>query len=213
MDHRRVPSVTHAPVHTGMQGGFTLVEVMVALTILSLVMLATITGLRTLANTQVAIERMTNRVDEVRTVSGFLRDTLESAVVGSTRSRLSMGGGKAEATFFQASRESLAWKSTILFGESYGGSYLVRVAREDDRLVLRWQEPTHSGRPADWSEADSRTLVNELDEFKLSFRQNFASSWTEDWGGQGMPALVRLQVRAAGRYWPDLILRVQGGGR
>ena len=62
-----IPNVTGPPTHTSRQRGFTLVEVMVALTILSLVMLATVTGLRTLANTQVAIERMTSRVDEVRT--------------------------------------------------------------------------------------------------------------------------------------------------
>ena len=62
--------------------GFTLVEVMVALTILSLVMMATVTGLRTLANTQSAIERMTSRVDEVRSVSIFLRDLLTSASSG-----------------------------------------------------------------------------------------------------------------------------------
>ena len=36
-------------------GGFTLVEVVVALTILALIMLATVTGLRTLANTQGAV--------------------------------------------------------------------------------------------------------------------------------------------------------------
>ena len=45
--------------------GFTLVEVVVALSILSLVMLTTITGLRTLANTQGALDRLTNRVDQV----------------------------------------------------------------------------------------------------------------------------------------------------
>ncbi|MCB1707821.1 MAG: prepilin-type N-terminal cleavage/methylation domain-containing protein, partial [Halioglobus sp.] len=42
--------------------GFSLVEVVVALSILSLVLLATITGLRTLANTQGALDRITERV-------------------------------------------------------------------------------------------------------------------------------------------------------
>ena len=209
MNLRHVSSVITESAHVGRQRGFTLVEVMVALTVLSLVMLATITGLRTLANTQVAIERMTNRVDEVRTVSGFLRETLESAVVGVNRSRLSTGGPRTEATYFEASHESLAWKATVLFGESYGGSYLVRVAREDGRLVLRWQEPTQSGRPEDWNKADSRTLVNDLDEFKLSFRMEFTDPWIEEINRNAVPALVRLQVRAAGRYWPDLIFRVQ----
>jgi len=209
MNLRHISSVITESTHAGRQRGFTLVEVMVALTVLSLVMLATITGLRTLANTQVAIERMTQRVDEVRTVSGFLRETLESAVVGVNRSRLSTGGPGTVATYFEASHESLAWKATVLFGESYGGSYLVRVAREDDRLVLRWQEPTQSGRPGGWNKADSRTLVNDLDEFKLSFRMEFTDPWIEEINRNAVPALVRLQVRAAGRYWPDLIFRVQ----
>ncbi|RLA49009.1 MAG: general secretion pathway protein GspJ [Gammaproteobacteria bacterium] len=198
------------PAHKVWQRGFTLVEVMVALTILSLVMLATVTGLRTLANTQVAIERMTGRVDEVRTVSGFLRDALESSIIGSNTSGMSVGGLGSDATFFEISSDSLAWKSTVLFGEGFGGSHMIRVAREDDRLVLRWQEPTWSGRPVSWNTVDSRTLVSDLDEFKLSFRKDFTSPWMENWDSKKLPALVRLQVRAAGRYWPDLIFSVRG---
>ena len=63
--------------------GFTLIEVVVSLAILSLVLLGTVTGLRTLGNTQVSLERVTQRADEVRTVSAFLRDLMEAAVVGS----------------------------------------------------------------------------------------------------------------------------------
>lgn len=80
--------------------GFTLVEVMVALSILSLLLLATISALRTFGNTQVSVEKLTNRVDEVRTVSGFLRDTLQSAVVGTRRSGLSLGTAPPESSFF-----------------------------------------------------------------------------------------------------------------
>ena len=65
---------------------------MVALTILSLVMMVTVTGLSTLANTQSAIERMTSRVDEVRSVSIFLRDLLTSASSGADPNDLTLGG-------------------------------------------------------------------------------------------------------------------------
>ena len=48
--------------------GFTLIEVVVALSILSLLMLAVISALRTFGNTQVSLEKLTDRVDQMRTV-------------------------------------------------------------------------------------------------------------------------------------------------
>ena len=165
------------------QQAFTLVEVMVALSILSLVMLATVTGLRTLANTQLAIERTTSRIDEVRTVSGFIRDTLESAILDSRSGRRTRGASASVASgssFFELSRYSVAWKATVLFGENFGGSYLVRVAREDDQLVLRWQEPSAKGAAGDWAEAQSRILVTDLEEFEVTYKPDFFQPWTDE---------------------------------
>jgi general secretion pathway protein J len=183
---------------------------MVALTVLSLVMLATTTGLRTLANTQVAIERMTDRVDEVRSVSSFLRDTLRSTVAGSATGGLSLGGPEAAGSaFFQVFPNAVELQSIILFGESYGGSYRLRVAQESDQLVLRWLEPGRHPQPQDWEKAPSRVLVTDLDELKVSYRRGFSGDWLNHWDREGMPALLRLQIKASGRYWPDLILRPQ----
>ena len=181
---------------------------MVALTILTLVLLATVTGLRTLANTQIAIERMTSRVDEVRTVSGFLRDTLESAIVSSNSSRLSLGGASRESTFFEIASHSVAWKSTVLFGENFGGSYLVRVAKEDDELVLRWQEPTERNTAGSWERAPSRVLVSRLEEFNVAYKADFSLPWSDVQDRSAIPSVLRMQIKADGRYWPDLILGV-----
>jgi general secretion pathway protein J len=193
------------------QQAFTLVEVMVALSILSLVMLATVTGLRTLANTQLAIERTTSRIDEVRTVSGFIRDTLESAILDSRSGRRTRGASASVASgssFFELSRYSVAWKATVLFGENFGGSYLVRVAREDDQLVLRWQEPSAKGAAGDWAEAQSRILVTDLEEFEVTYKPDFFQPWTDEARRDSSPQLVRMQIKSRGKYWPDLILRV-----
>jgi len=189
--------------------GFTLVEMVLALAVLSLVLLATTTGLRTLANTQGSLERLSERVDEVRTVSSFLRDTLESAAVGSAGAGgLALGSASREEAYFDMTPESLVWKSTILIGENFGGSYLLRVAKEDDLLVLRWQEPDVSGNPGDWSQAQERTLVDDLQEFSVAWRGDYQDSWHQDWQAGDQAGWVRFQIQAADRYWPDLIVQV-----
>jgi general secretion pathway protein J len=194
--------------------GFTLVEVVVSLAVLSLIMLATVTALRTFGNTQASAERLIERVDEIRSVSGFLRDGLEAAVVAPDAGggRLALGPGSAVRIppYFKGNSQSLEWKAPLMFGESYGGVFLLRVGREDDRLVLRWRPPNDTDRDdADWNEAPSRVLLTGLEELQAAYRPEFDLPWQEEWSEEGSPALVRLGIRAGGRYWPELVLRVQ----
>ena len=191
--------------------GFTLIEVVVSLAILSLVLLGTVTGLRTLGNTQVSLERVAQRADEVRTVSAFVRDLMESAVVGSGSGGLSLGGGSSTASYFRSGTGFLEWKTNLLFGEAYGGTHVVRVSREGDQLVLRWLGPeATSPGVSKWENAPSRALVDNLEEFETFMRPDYDQDWINNWKDTSIaPALVRLQIKASGRYWPDLIMRVQ----
>ncbi|MFT7287651.1 MAG: general secretion pathway protein J [Halieaceae bacterium] len=188
--------------------GFTLVEMMVSMAILSMIMLATVTGLRTLANTQASLAVLTDRNDELRAVSTFLRDALESAVVGNDISGLSRGGGVAERTVFESRPESLVWKTTMLFGESAGGSYLVRVGSEEGQLVMRWQKTDPRGQSAPWNNVASRTLVQNIQSFAVAYRRSAGGAWQSAWDGSGAPGWVRLRVQANERYWPDMVMEV-----
>jgi general secretion pathway protein J len=199
---------------SGTARGFTLVEVMVSLTILSLIMLATISALRTFGNTQVAVERSALRVDEIRSVSSFLRDTLEAAVVSSSQgATLSVGPGSniRPPPYFRGGAEFLEWKAPIMFGEAYGGVFIVRVAQEEDALVLRWLEPTgrEKAEEPNWAESPSRVLLSDLDALQIFYRPEFGEPWQEQWGEDDSPALVRVSLRTGGRFWPDLVLWVQ----
>jgi general secretion pathway protein J len=213
-DCRRCNEVLRWRRSTAGQRGFTLVEVMVAMTILSLIMLATVTALRTFANTQQSVDRKVTRVDEIRSVSGFLRDTLQAAVVDSQRGgSLSVGpnSGVRVPAYFKGDAHSLEWNAPVMFGENYGGIFLVRVAQEDDRLVLRWQEPVsrRQDEQADWSEAPQRTLLEGLETWEVLYRPDFDQPWQGAWDEVNSPDLVRMTISAGGRYWPDLILPVQ----
>lgn len=190
--------------------GFTLVEVVVSLSLLSLVLLGTVTALRTFANTQTSLVAFSNRVDEVRTVSGLLRDTLQaSVVIAGDDEGLSFGASAKPQSYFEGSENAMVWKAPVIFGESYGGSVFIRVAMEKDQLVLRWQEPLVTVEPEDWSASYFRVLVEEFEELTLSYRGAFGAPWQARWDGQGSPAHVRLGIKAHGRYWPDLIMEVQ----
>jgi general secretion pathway protein J len=182
--------------------------VVVALTLFSLIMMATVTAFRTLASTQIAADTVTTRNDEMRAVSGFLRDAFESAVLGSNRSRTSAGGSPTERSVFELNADSLIWRTALHFGESAGGAYVVRVAREEDELVLRWQLMGAFGELAPWRSVPSRTLVRDMQEFAVAYRPAFGDPWLEDQSPSQTPRWIRLRLKASDRYWPDLVMQV-----
>ncbi|MBA6414269.1 prepilin-type N-terminal cleavage/methylation domain-containing protein [Parahaliea sp. F7430] len=200
---KRVPSL---PKDTSR--GFTLVEVVVALAVLSLIMLATVSALRTFANTQTSLDRVIERIDETRTVSSFLRSLVASAAQGQYEGGLTLGGPPENSSFFFADESFMTWKATVLFGENFGGTYLLRVQRQGDALVLLWQEPSNDNSNVDWSDAASRQLISGLQEFSLAFRPNFVDDWVTKWEPGAPPALVRLRIKTRDRYWPDLVMEL-----
>jgi general secretion pathway protein J len=193
------------------EAAFTLVEILVAISILSLIMLTTVTALHTLANTHSVVEKMTDRVDEVRSSSTFLRDILESVVVGIESGELSAGGAGAagDTSHFRHGADFFESKSIILFGEGYGGRYLVRVGKEGTEVVLRWQEPPVNETVLDWAETPSRVVIGQVEEFTVATQMEYGSEWSDQWSKGELPSLVLLKVKAAGRAWPPLVMQVQ----
>lgn len=190
--------------------GFTLVEVMVALTILSLVMLATVSGFRTLATTQTTLDRTINRIDEIRTVSNFLRQVFESAIIGQDLGGLSLGGtGGSSKAFFDMDRSAVVMKSVVMMGEGFGGTQVVRVAQEGSAIVLRWSQNEFKADDKRWQQYPSRELVGDVEEFELSSRSQSKEPWQPQWKDNGAPDAIRVVLKAHGRYFPELIIPVQ----
>ncbi|MFV0277868.1 MAG: prepilin-type N-terminal cleavage/methylation domain-containing protein [Parahaliea sp.] len=196
------------PGQGGPQRGFTLVEVVVALAVLSLIMLATVTAVRSFANTQMAMDRMVERIDEVRTVSSFLRAQVGATVQGQFNEGLSLGGDGGGSAYFEGTAGTMVWKASVLFGESFGGTYLLKLVRRGDSLQLLWREPADDNQNLDWSAAYSRQLVQGVQDFSLAFRPDFAGDWVEQWQPGNPPALVRLHIKTRDRYWPELVMRL-----
>ncbi|MEM6773426.1 MAG: prepilin-type N-terminal cleavage/methylation domain-containing protein [Pseudomonadota bacterium] len=188
------------------QRGFTLIEVMVSITILSLVMLLTVSGLRTLASSQTRVEAKAERNDELRLVSTFLRDLLGSSVSPGPIISLSLGGGSRPDTYFEALRNSFVWKAPMTMGESAGGRFLLRLSREDSALVLRWLPDEENVQFPEWNKATPKTLLDDITTFETAYRGERAGPWSAAWPAQLTPRWVRIRIQKDERYWPDIVI-------
>ncbi len=183
-------------------GGFTLVEVVVAITILSLIVLGTLTALRTFGRTQERLDEVSSRTQSVRQVSGFLRRILTDA-----QPLQRFDPERGANIYFYGDERQLVWVAPFSASRHIGGLTVFRLVADDESLTLGFAPYLGSQEPQ-WSEYPTYTLLEALNGFELAYRQAPGEEWLSDWREPGaMPDSLRLTIVADGRYWPDLIVR------
>ena len=98
----------------------------------------------------------------------------------------------------------------MVFGEGEGGVFLVRLAREEDQLILRWQKPTATNEndDPDWRGTPYRVVIDNVEQFSVGYRLEYGEAWQEGIYLEEAPVMLRLAIKSSGRYWPDLIAGV-----
>lgn len=188
--------------------GFTLVEVLVVMSLLSVVMLALGSALRTVAQTEVRIDERLGRADELRTTAAFVRSAL-----GRISGRKVMRPPPAQAgVMFDAVRDSVAWIGVMPARYGAGGRYFFRLAVESNQqeaaLVIRFIPWVDSPAFPDWSGAQARVLVKGITGISMRYKDSqqdlsWASAWTAT---DRLPDWYQLEIRTAAGPWPPLIL-------
>jgi general secretion pathway protein J len=194
--------------------GFTLLEVMVALMLLSMIMVATMAALRTFANTKATIAQVTNRVDEIRVVSEFLRNTVGAAmpVLREGVMEDALEDTTGIGTYFWGDAAQLVWVSRLVAGASLGGVFVMHMTYRDDKLELQWLPYVRSVEGLSWDEVEPRVLVDDVEEFELGYLSAFGGEWVDEWAGLAAnPVAVRMNIKSGGKYWPEMVLRLDSG--
>ncbi len=196
--------------------GFTLVEILVAITLLALVMLALGAALRGMVQTESRVSDRLTRVDDFRTGTGFIKSV--AGRVWSQKTTALQGQGQS-AFLFQGTPAGMAWVGVMPPRYGAGGRYFFRLAAEpvDGRsaLVIRfvpWRDMP--GFP-DWSRADSRILADDLTGFSISYEddQTEPRQWGPAWPvADRLPGRVNIRVTTALSSWPDLVLPLRPFG-
>lgn len=182
--------------------GFTLVEVVVAISILSMIVLGTLAALRTFGRTQTTLETVSERTQSLRQVSGLLRRALVDAQPLPFATRHTFG------LYFFGDSQSLVWVAPFSASRHLGGMTVFGLRAEDGDLLLT-MAPYVDSRPVDESNLQPLVIAEEVESFSLAYRAEPGGEWVDNWQGQpALPDSLRLTLMVEGRHWPDLIVRL-----
>jgi general secretion pathway protein J len=212
----------------GGRGGFTLIEILVVMTLLGLMAVALFGGLRFGARVWESGDQRSAAFAEVEIAHSLIRRLLEQAMP------LEYVDGSSSFATFIGDEESIQFTAPAPAQFNLGGIYLFELGlepgEEHEKLVLRWRLYRSESLDESFEDEESegeekathgqRTLLQNLEAVRFNY---FGSpeadeddlDWRDTWDeAVGLPRLVSVELtlpREDSRHWPLLQVAPQAG--
>jgi general secretion pathway protein J len=193
--------------------GFTLVEVLVATSLLALLALGLASAMRSMGQTETRLDQRLQAADEMRVATQFLRSVLGRVSVRRSSAPTQAG---ASVHLFAAAPDAVAWIGVMPARHGAGGRHFFRLGLEPVdgamALVLRFVPWNGVALFPDWSGAQSRVLVARVARLQIEYGAEgpaglaWQPTWTEP---QKVPERVRLSIGLPAADWPPLTIALR----
>lgn len=212
--------------------GFTLIEVLIAMTLLSVMVVLLFGSLKICAQSWEMGEKKIAEVNEVAVVYNFFQQHLSAAKPlknDFTEDKSSQGGFTEEESrlSFQGDGQSLQFVSVFPASAGRAGMQLFSLAVRDEgprgdsndgpeiKVTLTPFFPVAEG--AEWQQEDA-VLIKHVNHFALSYfgpdQETGENRWQDAWLNRDtLPRLVKIQIeREDEAFWPDMIIELKVSG-
>lgn len=194
-------------------GGFTLVELLVAMTLIGLIFIALFGGLRFGARTWEAGNARSEVSAQIEVTQSLIRRQLAQAIV--------LPGFRGGEFTFDGQAERLRFTAPGMSQVGVGGIYLFELFTEDSepdqRLVFRWRlyrPDLDPESPLEDEERKTRVLLDGIEGLRLEYFGDPEDSddpqWLDSWNGfDVLPELISIRLelpRNDARRWPELMV-------
>jgi len=207
-------------MRTNKAQGFTLIEVLIAMTLLSIMMVLLFTSLKICADSWGKGESKITDVNEIAVVYNFFQRDLSGAKPLWNDSTAEPQT-EEKAFSFQGNAQSLQFVSAFPASAGRTGLQLFALSlqEEDNYQVIKVTLTPFVPLAEDqeWHKEEV-TLIKHVSDFKLAY---FGSedgvsegTWTEDWLNKNvLPRLVKISINLDnGIYWPEMIIDLKVTG-
>jgi general secretion pathway protein J len=197
------------------QQGFTLLELLISITLLGMILVLLFGGLRLGVRSWDAVQHQVDNLNTVRAVENFLRHEVELTRPyrwkGAVLQRMAFFGDRSQVNFVTQLPDRIG----------AGGLYSVRleIERRGDSKRMIWRHLPLSHQMQDFSTlsgAQEMVLVGPelsgVEDIWLTYYGRESDSatprWTDHWELDGsLPLLIRIQVKFAnGTEWPEFVV-------
>lgn len=194
------------------QGGFTLLEMIVVVTVLGFLIIGLTQGVRTGLTLWEAQSRRVGETAELDAAARILRALL-SGIAPSPSVGPTGGAGGLE---LKGSAASLAFVGDLPTGLGTTQRADITLELSRGRLVLRWTPHRHELSTAAASPPTETELVGNVERLDLAYWGTSSSGqetgWQAQWDGPAIPELIRVRLVFSAndrRRFPDLIAAPQ----
>lgn len=199
--------------------GFTLVEILVALTLFSLVLAMIFSGLHSSSKSWKKSEAQVAENDTRRLDLGFVRKQLAQAVP------LVLLDGKDNSVLFKGNNDAIQFISDLPDHRGGGGLYVLSLGitqnDQSEDLTLGYRPVTTDidlNIPGNDDQEKNITIMKDIDTLEFSYYgsedDKTNPEWTDEWRAkQKMPELIRIHIEPVreDKYIPDMIVRLHTG--
>lgn len=197
--------------------GFTLVEVVVALTLLALLLIGLVSALRSFGQTSVRLEAQTLANDDMRLVGGLLQRALARS---SPRPRMDVVETRGQP-WFEGNASAVAWLGHLPARHGAGGLTHLKLERlppadQSDAgglLMLHMARFDGDQTAPSWQAEESRVLLDHVDALTIKYQglnEAGEAVWFGEWLEQtALPSMVEITLTVADRPWPPIVVQVE----
>ena len=189
------------------QGGFTLVEVIIALALTALILASLSAALYGLSQGFAHATARSEREDTLNRVSLALHQAIEQArFIEATQD------GKLIPSLL-GSTESLDWLAYLPASSPQGGLHHWNLHVDNGELLLTltpWLDPQHSQTQKAPASLPAHLILDQVTQFKLSYQNAKTGEWTDQWEGLLLPSRIHLDIATQNSgAWPPIIVRIE----
>ena len=190
--------------------GFTLVEILVVMSLLSLLALGMGSALRTTAQTGERVDTKLLESDELRVTTAFLRSVLGRMHVQRVNAPTAVG---QQPYFFEGTPVSVTWVGVMPARHGAGGRTFFRLSlgrgEGQQGLLLQFLPWDNATALPDWSQAQTRVLVRDAVDLQLKYTSTTVNEpkWADVWDSfDALPDRIMISLRSPSGSWPDLVV-------
>jgi general secretion pathway protein J len=195
------------------QKGFTLIEMLIAMTLLGVMVVLLFSSLKIAANSWNAGEDKVVAVNKKAVVYQFFRQHLTSSLPAIQQKP----GEATHAPAFQGQAQTMRFVGALPVSSARKGLQIFQIGTNPDdssKLVVALS-PLISG---DNVQVDKEVLVDHVKNYKFSYfghlDQMGSGSWTSDWIADKLPQLIKVSILLDDNsYWPDMVFQPKVNGQ